>query len=269
MKNIRIKIIYFIIVIVLLFSCSKPKENIANSAVNNTNDSNNNMDNPKENSSDTTSNTDDFEHHNTLDVTNSKDNNLANIEASNDFALAALQQFDSLTKVIDTLGEPINRSYSIRGTYLIHNQFLVTNLHYPDVIISIHDFFTAGYEEIEGVVEINIIGNQYKTSRGIKVGDTLEAVKAAYEFDAIYNLIEDSSDNVVNDIYQKINHMGWYTHDLFDYQYGINGVAPSSLAYITAEFDEETGIYPPVLVFLFQEDKVTNIVLFNSLFLHV
>ncbi len=186
-----------------------------------------------------------------------------------DFILAGFKQLDSMDTVMELFGEPLDKSYTVRGTYKIQDQYLLTNMYYEDVIISIRDFFRDGYQDIEGIVEINITGDTYPTARGVRVGDTVDRVKEIYGMDEVLEIDGEIPNVLKTDLYNKVNHLEAYTDDKFFYEYGGENGRPESMVYIEYSDDGDSRIRPPVLVFLFHNDVVTNIILYNTVHLYV
>ncbi len=190
-------------------------------------------------------------------------------EQEEDFVIAGLRQLDSIERVKELLGEPLEQSYTVRGDFRVQDQYLLTNLYYKDIIISIREFFKDGYEQIEGLVEINITGNTYQTARGIRVGDTADKVKETYGLSDIYQIDSDAANVFRTDLFNRMNHLDIYSDDKFFYEYGKEAGVPEAFAYVEYSSGQDNSAQPPILVFLFHDNIVTNIILLNTVHLYV
>jgi hypothetical protein len=179
-----------------------------------------------------------------------------------EYNLLGLKLRDSYEKVIQTLGEPKEKSYEVIGTFKITDQRLYTYMYYEDMIVTTQKFFdTDKYKSQEGVIEIDVSGDEYSTPKGVRVGDSVDAVTKAYAINNVFKYEKDSNDNIVRVLYNRVNGLEVYKKRDFFYDYG----EIDKIAYILyAERDEE-HFYPPALIFLFNNDKVTHIILFNAL----
>jgi hypothetical protein len=178
-----------------------------------------------------------------------------------EYSILGLQLLDSYDKVIQTLGEPKEKSYEVIGTFHVTDQRLYTYMHYENMIVTVQKYFdTDQYISQEGIVEIDIYGSDYKTKRGIKVGDSIDKVKEAYAIKYVFNYGNDPRYAIISDFYNRVNYLEIYKKRDFFFDYGnIN-----KIAYIINPQRSEEKPFPPALIFLFDGDKVSHIILYNS-----
>ena len=169
---------------------------------------------------------------------------------------------DSEESVIDLYGEPEGRCYEVVGTYPLQDQSLYTYLIYEDKTITVRSFLEQSeeYASYNGVIEIDVYGGSYETSKGIKIGDSLDDVMKMYEITKVYDYGE--KDGLVSElIANRVEHTEIYEKRDFSYEYG----KIDKIAYILSPEKDEEHCNIPALIFLISEDKVTHIITTNTL----
>jgi hypothetical protein len=175
-----------------------------------------------------------------------------------DYELLNLEIGDSEEEVLKTYGEPNGKEYAVAGTYGITSQRLYTYMLYDDKTILLQKFF----DETEGntnncIVEMEVSGTDYTTSRGIKVGDSLNDVVNAYDIDYVYPYGEQEG-MIAQMIYERKQMTGRYARQNHFYDYG----DVEKIAYVLCD-KKSSNI--PALIFLFQNDKVTRIIVTDTI----
>lgn len=176
-----------------------------------------------------------------------------------EYELLCLSLGDSYNTVIDKLGEPNNKNFEVHGNTMITQQRLYTYLYYDDYAIVVQNYLD-GESDLDGVIEINVFTKGYATTKGISVGDSVQQVVEAYGIYA--EDLENKDKHIGSLIYKRSSaefrestkQIVWSDYGDFD-----------SMCYLT--WPEPDYVYP-TLYFLFYEDKVSRIVLLNTLELH-
>ena len=178
-----------------------------------------------------------------------------------EYTLLDLSVDESYHKIIKKFGEPIEKGYDVVGTFHITDQSLYTYMYYSNMFITTRNFFDENYTKENGIIEIDINGGDYETQKGVKIGDSLDTVTKLYDINFIFPYEKDSSNEIVNMIYNRINGTEYYTNRFMFYDYG----TVDKIAYIISDIKDEEHNSIPALIFLFNNDKVTHIIFYNTL----
>lgn len=178
-----------------------------------------------------------------------------------EYTLLDLSVDESYHKIIKKFGEPIEKGYDVVGTFHISDQSLYTYMYYSNMLITTRNFFDENYTKENGIIEIDINGGDYETQKGVKIGDPLDKVTTLYDINFIFPYEKKSSNEIVNMIYNRINGAEYYTNRFMFYDYG----TVDKIAYIISNIKDEDHNSIPALIFLFNNDKVTHIIFYNTL----
>ncbi|SHM82576.1 hypothetical protein SAMN02746066_03460 [Anaerosporobacter mobilis DSM 15930] len=178
-----------------------------------------------------------------------------------EYTLLDMSLDKSYHKIIKKFGEPLEQGYDVVGTFHITDQSLYTYMYYSNMLIITRDFFDENDTKENSIIEIDINGGDYETLKGVKIGDSLDTVSKLYDINFIFPYEKESSNEIVNMIYNRINGAEYYTNRFMFYDYG----TVDKIAYIISDIKDEEHNSIPALIFLFNNDKVTHIILYNTL----
>ena len=169
---------------------------------------------------------------------------------------------DAENTVIELYGEPEGKCYEVVGTYPLQDQSLYTYLLYDDKTITVRKFFdeSNNYLNQNGIIEMEVHQGDYETTKGIKIGDSIDDVLSKYEIKYFYEYGE--KDGLISElIYNRVEKTETYTTRDFFYDYG----DIDKVVYILSaeKFEDHCNI--PALIFLIYEDKVSHIIVTNTL----
>ncbi len=181
---------------------------------------------------------------------------------NNPYSLPGLSIGCSEADVTALYGEPEGRFYEIVGTYGLTEQSLYTHMIYDDKMIVIRDF--PGRSENDGgqngVIEMELRSGSIETDEGIRIGDSIRAVRKKYKHIRVCDYGE--QDGLISSlIYNRTKKKDTYKNR--DYSYGYGSI--DKVAYILSreKYNDHTNI--PALIFLLHKGKVTRIIVMNTL----
>ena len=153
-------------------------------------------------------------------------------------------------------GEPDSRYYEVT------DQSLHTHMIYHDKTIVARDFLDQSekYDGQNGVVEIEMRNGKFETSQGIKIGDSAQKIKKQYHNVRIYSYGE-KDDLVASLIFNRAEKKDTYKNRDYPYEYG----KIDQVAYVLSQKKYNDHCNIPALIFLLYKNKVTRIIVMNTI----